>query len=322
MFFDLGWSVFSLPGPAKATTARLRTAISTASSAQAASDIMCGGDRRVDAEVPHRFWRSVPPGRRWRASRSASRPRALNNWASKSGKLVSWTRLVVSAIAQARSWTWSAGSSARLIVVRRFNRRRFNRRPAQDLGDRLVESFGAIALGHHLEMGRHAGFERKAAQDRLAEGMDGHDLHAAGHVEHGGKEPAGPDPFVILGGPAEQAWPSYRRQLVLRRRHRPKPPAPVAMRIAISAAAALVKVRQRILLGRAPASIRVSTRSVRTLVLPEPAEAETQTETARRAGRLALKPVGPVEDGRSVGPATRRSVIGPAHCLLTAGPIP
>ncbi|GAV36248.1 hypothetical protein ROTAS13_03935 [Roseomonas sp. TAS13] len=50
-------------------------------------------------------------------------------------------------------------------------------------------------------------------------------------------------------------------------------------RIAISAAAALVKVRQRMRPGSVPSrSSRRSTRSVSTLVLPEPAEAPTQAE--------------------------------------------
>ena len=55
-------------------------------------------------------------------------------------------------------------------------------------------------------------------------------------------------------------------------------PSSLAIRSFISAAAALVKVRQRIRCGGVPASIRLSTRSVSTLVLPVPADAATHTE--------------------------------------------
>ena len=82
-------------------------------------------------------------------------------------------------------------------------------------------------------------------------------------------------------------------------------------RFAISAAAARVKVRHRMRAGSVPLSIKVSNRSVSTLVLPVPADAATQTEAA---GSSALRwarsaAVGPcitrprcrrgVRDGRS-----------------------
>ena len=51
-----------------------------------------------------------------------------------------------------------------------------------------------------------------------------------------------------------------------------------AIRVAISAAAALVKVRHRIRSARAPDNNSRSTRSVNTLVLPDPAEAATHTD--------------------------------------------
>src|SRR3954468_7726810 len=57
----------------------------------------------------------------------------------------------------------------------------------------------------------------------------------------------------------------------------------VAIRFAISAAAARVKVRQRMAVGRAFSSSRRSTRSRKTVVLPEPAEALTQAQTAGSA---------------------------------------
>ena len=41
------------------------------------------------------------------------------------------------------------------------------------------------------EMGGDAGFEREAAQERLAERMDGADSHAAGEVENAGEQGAG-----------------------------------------------------------------------------------------------------------------------------------
>ncbi len=80
------------------------------------------------------------------------------------------------------------------------------------------------------------------------------------------------------------------------------------MRIDISAAAALVKVRQRMRDGWVPASIRRSTRSVSTLVLPVPAEAPTQTE---HSGSLALRclTLGSIaREGRSM------TLMGDARC--------
>ena len=62
-------------------------------------------------------------------------------------------------------------------------------------------------------------------------------------------------------------------------------PSARARRVAISAAAALVKVRQRMRPGSTPASSRRSTRSVSSLVLPDPAEASTQAEAAGSEAR-------------------------------------
>ena len=56
-------------------------------------------------------------------------------------------------------------------------------------------------------------------------------------------------------------------------------PSVFCSRTAISAAAALVKVRHWMRSGAAPVSIRRSSRSVSSLVLPDPAEAPTKAET-------------------------------------------
>ena len=89
---------------------------------------------------------------------------------------------------------------------------------------------------------------------------------------------AGRDPAALAGmasarssaSSAESASPTQRPSLACRRS-------------AISAAAALVKVRQRIRPGSAPPSISRSSRSVSSLVLPDPAEAATKAETAGSA---------------------------------------
>ena len=51
------------------------------------------------------------------------------------------------------------------------------------------------------EMGGDVGFEREAAQERLAEGVDGADAHPAGEVEHAGEQGAGL--VAVLGADAE-----------------------------------------------------------------------------------------------------------------------
>src|SRR5690242_7277289 len=109
------------------------------------------------------------------------------------------------------------------------------------------------------------------------------------------------------------------------------------MRIDISAAAALVKVRQRIRDGWVPASIRRSTRSVSTLVLPVPAEAPTQTEHSGSLARrcLTLGSIGREDSSMTLigrcslhgfpaagGPfldAGEMAVIGVARCPVRAG---
>ncbi len=78
-------------------------------------------------------------------------------------------------------------SAARIVLVARFVGAA---RGEQQILARLQHQFGGAALLHHVEVRRDAGFERKAAQQRLAEGMDGLDLHAARHVEHRAEQPA------------------------------------------------------------------------------------------------------------------------------------
>ncbi len=77
--------------------------------------------------------------------------------------------------------------------------RRFQHRIAR-LGQRL----GGVALVHQLEMRRGPRFEREAAQQRLAEGVDRLDLHAAGRIEDAREEPARPADKVLAGHVAEQ----------------------------------------------------------------------------------------------------------------------
>ena len=55
----------------------------------------------------------------------------------------------------------------------------------------LSQELGAAAFVQKLEMGRDPGLEGKTAQQRLAEGMDGHDPHAAGRIEDPGEQATG-----------------------------------------------------------------------------------------------------------------------------------
>ena len=55
----------------------------------------------------------------------------------------------------------------------------------------LVHQLGRGAVVDGLEMRGDPGLEREAAQERLAEAVDGHDVEAAGKVEHAGEEAAG-----------------------------------------------------------------------------------------------------------------------------------
>ncbi len=72
------------------------------------------------------------------------------------------------------------------------------------IGDRLR----GAALLDHGEFGRHPGFERKTAQQRLAEGVDRRDLGAARGVEHAGEKLPGPRNIVVL-----RHMPGQRHQL-------------------------------------------------------------------------------------------------------------
>ncbi len=99
-------------------------------------------------------------------------------------------------------------------------------------------------------------------------------------------------------------------------------PSVFCSRSDISAAAALVKVRHWMRSGRAPASIRRSSRSVSSLVLPDPAEAATNADTAgsealscsrlarSRAGSRIIRHPSPVitvtRHHRHPSPTTRR----------------
>ena len=98
-------------------------------------------------------------------------------------------------------------------------------RRVDDGFDRLGQRLSGAALVEHGEFRRHAGFEREAAQQRLAEGVDRRDLGAAGHVEDAREQLAGQGDVVLVGiaagqldqlhAPARQAasssiWPAGR----------------------------------------------------------------------------------------------------------------
>ena len=56
--------------------------------------------------------------------------------------------------------------------------------PGQHLLARLLQQLRRRAFVEHLEVRRDARLQGKAPQERLAEGVDGQDLHAAGRVQH------------------------------------------------------------------------------------------------------------------------------------------
>ena len=122
-----------------------------------------------------------------------------------------------------------------------------------------------------------ARLQREAAQQRLAEGVDRADPHAAGQVEHAGEQTRAPAPARWRTARARRPRSSASRAASSAVT---QAPSRRCSRIAISAAAALVKVRHWMRAGSAPASISRSSRSVSSLVLPDPAEAPTKAETA------------------------------------------
>ena len=65
------------------------------------------------------------------------------------------------------------------------------RRPARDRAPppaHRSNSSAALRSSSTSKCGRDAGLEREALQQRLAEGVDGLDLHAAGRIQHAGEE--------------------------------------------------------------------------------------------------------------------------------------
>ena len=69
----------------------------------------------------------------------------------------------------------------------------------QDLFLHIGHGFSGCAIIHDFKMRRQTGFQRKAAQQRLAEGMNGLDFHSARCIQHTGKKLARADGFVATG---------------------------------------------------------------------------------------------------------------------------
>ena len=74
----------------------------------------------------------------------------------------------------------------------------------EDLLAGRLQQLGGGALLDQGEMGGDPGLERKAAEQGLAEGVDGLDLHPAGDVDHLGEEPPGTADLIGFGRGAEQ----------------------------------------------------------------------------------------------------------------------
>ena len=90
----------------------------------------------------------------------------------------------------------------------------------QQLVARLDQQLLAAPLIEQLEMRRHPGFQRKAAQQRLAEGMDRHDAHATRRIEDAGEQTPCPLTLLVAGRAAQQIHKRCRQFAVIH--HRPK----------------------------------------------------------------------------------------------------
>ncbi len=69
----------------------------------------------------------------------------------------------------------------------------------------FAQDGGGFRLVQYIEARRHARFERKALQQRLAKGMDGEDVDAPRGVEDTGEQAAGRDALFPLGRPVDQS---------------------------------------------------------------------------------------------------------------------
>ena len=81
--------------------------------------------------------------------------------------------------------------------------------------DRFRERLAGAAFVEHDEFRRHAGFEREAAQQRLAECVDRQDLGAARDVEDARKQLTGKGDIVFGGvaaGQLDQLWRQRARR--------------------------------------------------------------------------------------------------------------
>ena len=222
--------------------------------------------------------------------RRARRPRSEASAAIRSAKPVSWRWPVTSE---------SARASGPPVSFRAAD---------QDILAGVAQQFAGVGLVHAPEVRRDAGLERKAAEQRLAEGVDGLDLHAARRVEHPREQLARARISVgVVGRPAEQRR-RCRRELGVRQRRpvgravwrcgSPSRPPPPGCRSGTGCAR--VGARQH----------QASTRSVRTLVLPVPADAGPRPR--RRGRRRGAGRRRPIAAGCSRRQSARRQVVAPA----------
>ena len=147
-----------------------------------------------------------------------------------------------------------------------------------------LHQLGRGPLVDGLEMRRHPGLQREAAQQRPAQAVDGHDVEAARQIEHAART-AGGRPLRVraVGGAPVRSRSSAasRASSALTA----QPASRCSIRSRHLRGGGLGEGEAQDALGSAPASSSRSTRSVSTRVLPVPALAVTQTERLGSAAR-------------------------------------
>ena len=134
----------------------------------------------------------------WRAARRA---RASSRFISSAYSATEMRRATVASAVRRSSGASGSARCLDLLVLRLAQQRR------------------GLGLVHHLEARRHAGLEREALEQGLAEGVDGQDLDAARRIEHAREQPAREAALLGLRHRVDQRGDLLAERLVVG--HRP-----------------------------------------------------------------------------------------------------